>query len=112
MKQQTTPKTMKNTTTRNIPPPMSSTPEKNNQKETIPITMQQCKEFSDSEMASFWARLKKQSNIFLPSAANYHVKRPTTTQPPTVPSPMVTSSEEFITKELTVLQANLKKSFP
>ena len=64
-------------------------------------------------MTIFQARLKKQSNILLPSAANSNnVNHPTTTQPLTFPSPKVTSSEELIAKESAVLQANLKKLFP
>ena len=55
---------------------------------------------------------EKQTNILPPSATNSHVTRLTRTQPPTVPSPTVTSSEDFIAKQLAVLQANLKKHFP
>ena len=63
-------------------------------------------------MAILQAQLKKQLNTLLPSAANsINMNRPTTTQPPDAPSPMVTSSEEFMAKELAVLQANLKKAF-
>ena len=74
--------------------------------------MQECKDFFDSKMAVFRAWLKKQTNMSTPSATNSQVTRLTTTQPPTAPSPTVTSSEEFIAKQLAVLQANLKKHFP
>ena len=102
--------TMTNTITSNTPLPVSLKPAKTNQMEIIKITMQQCKEFFDSEMAIFQARLKKQLNILLPSAAKSHnVNRPTTTWPPTFPSSMVKIIEESISKELSVLQDNLKK---
>ena len=72
----TKPETMTNTTTNNTPPPVSSTPAKSNQMETILITMQQFKDFFDNEMAIFQARLKKKSNILIPSAENSHLNRP------------------------------------
>ena len=37
------------------------------------ITMEYCKEFIASEMAIFQTRLKKLSNIPMPSAANSHI---------------------------------------
>ena len=46
-------KIMTNTTTSNTLPPVSLTPAKTNQTETILITMQQCKKCFDSEMAIF-----------------------------------------------------------
>ena len=45
----------------------------------------------------------------MPSATNSQMTRPTTTQPPSAPYLTVTSSEDFITKQLAVLKANLKK---
>ena len=76
------------------------------------ITMEHCKEFIASEMAIFWARLKKQLNIHMRSAANSNnVNHLTTTRPPTVPSPMAISSEGFIAGEMAILQAKLKKLF-
>ena len=107
----TTSETTTNTTPSKPPPPVPSAPEKTNQPATIPITMQECKDFFDSEMAVFRARLKKQTNMSTPSATNSQVTRPTTTRPPPAPSPTVTSSEDF-TEQLAVLQANLTKHFP
>ena len=88
------------------PPPVMTQP--NNP----PIMMEHCKEFIASEMAIFRTRLKKLSNVPMPSAANSNiVNHPTPTQPLTVPSPLTTSSEGFITGEMVILQAKLKKSF-
>ena len=51
----TKPETMTNTTPGKTPPPVFFTPEKNNQTETILITMQECKDFIDSKMSIFQA---------------------------------------------------------
>ena len=51
-------------------------------------------------------------NMSTPSAMNSQMTHPTTTQPPPAPSLTVTSSEDFITEQLAVLKANLKKHFP
>ena len=103
---------MINITPNKTPPPVFLSPAKANQMETMPITMQECKDFFDSKIAIFGACLKKQTNILPPSATNCHVTRPTTTRPLPAPSLTVTSSGEPISKELAVLQGNLKNHFP
>ena len=89
------------------PPPMS-TPEPNIET----ITMEQCEKNIASEMDIFWTRLKKLSNISMPSAATSNiVDHLTPTWPLPFPSPLTTSSEGFIAGEMAIVQAKLKKSF-
>ena len=70
MKKTTTMKLKPKTITKKIiihqPPAVFLSPEPTNPM----ITMEHCKEFIVSEMAIFQARLKKQSNIPMPSTAN------------------------------------------
>ena len=97
-------KTMKPATKTKKEKPLSvSTPET--------ITMEQCKIFFDSEMDIFRTRLKKLSNTPLPSVTTSIVDHPTPTWPLPVPSPLTTSSEGFIAREMAILQTKLKKSF-
>ena len=75
------------------------------------ITMEQCKTFFDSEMDIFRTWLKKLLNNPLPSDTTSIVDHLTPTWPLPVPSPLTTSSEGFIAREMAILQAKLKKSF-